>query len=237
MINTYSLYPLGDKGVTIIFGDNINVQIHRKVKTALQRFEKEKNETILDIVPTYNTITIYYDWLKTSYNELEIWVNECLSNDYPEEQVLDDTVIEIPICYGNGLGPDLSRVAEHNQISEEEVIRKHSSECYLIYMMGFLPGFPYLGSLPNDLATPRLESPRGMVEAGSVGIAGDQTGIYSIASPGGWNIIGQTPVGIYHPKKKQPFSLAVGNFIKFKPINKVEFDRIRESEMTVSNNR
>lgn len=234
MISKYSLYPLGDKGITIIFGDKINFEIHQKVKMAIHKLEQKKNDTILDIVPTYNTITIYYNWLKTSYNELERWVNECLSSDYHEEQEYDDIVIEIPICYGNGFGPDLSHVAEHNQISEEEVIRKHSSERFLIYMMGFLPGFPYLGGLPNDLATPRLQTPRGMVEAGSVGIAGDQTGIYSIASPGGWNIIGQTPVGIYHPENKQSFLLKVGNYIKFNPITKDEFDRIRELERIAS---
>lgn len=229
-MSKYALFPIGDKGIVINFGQTIDKKTHQKVKQAFYCLQKHKNNSILDIVPTYNTITIYFNWKTSSYKETKQWINACLAtNDRLNKVVNRKTFMEIPVYYGDKFGPDIERVAKHNQISVKEVIKKHSSCEYLIYMMGFLPGFPYLGGLPDDLATPRLHSPRAIVEAGSVGIAGNQTGIYSISSPGGWNIIGQTPIEIFQPKKKNSFLLEIGNFIKFKPITIEEFLEIKNS--------
>lgn len=229
MINQYKLYPLGDKGITIVLGDEINLKTHQKVKQIFQKLSKVSHEAIIELVPTYTNVTVYYNHKKASFTDMSILLESFLDDDDDDECVGDSKVIEIPVCYGGAYGPDLARVASHNQLSEEEVIQKHAAEKYLIYMMGFLPGFPYLGGLSTSLATPRLASPRQAVKAGSVGIAGNQTGIYPLESPGGWNIIGQTPVAIYRPKNQQPFLFEVGMYIQFKPITPDDFKRIQES--------
>lgn len=222
-MSEFSLYPKGDRAITISFGNLINKETHLRVKKAFHRLKQKNEDSILDIVPTYTAITIYYNWLDTSYYEMKEWIEDCLVNYDADEIVSEDVIVEIPVCYGNKFGPDLSRVAEQNHMTEEDVIDKHSSPLYLIYMMGFLPGFPYLGGLKEELATPRLKKPRINVEAGSVGIAGNQTGIYSITSPGGWNIIGKTPIQIFDQNKKKPFLLELGNYIKFVPITIDEY--------------
>lgn len=228
MQNIYKLYPLGDQGITLVFGDSINVKIHAQVNQAMQMLKKINHDAIIEAVPTYTTITLYYNPKQASFREMKNLIDDCLANAAQTEISTDTRVIEIPVCYGGSYGPDLSIVAHYNNLSEEEVIHKHSSKIYLIYMMGFLPGFPYLGGLPTELATPRLTSPRRSVQAGSVGIAGSQTGIYPLDSPGGWNIIGQTPVNIYQPENHAPFLLKAGHYIKFKPISSTDFTDMRK---------
>jgi inhibitor of KinA len=134
--------------------------------------------------------------------------------------------IEIPVCYGGDFGPDLEFVARHNKLTPQEVIKIHTAGTYLIYMIGFTPGFPFLGGLSERLFTPRRENPRQLVPAGSVGIANNQTGIYSIDSPGGWQLIGKTPIKIYNPKGTPPILLKAGNFLKFRGISREAFDEI-----------
>lgn len=214
----FDIYPLGDKGITIVLGTEITPHIHQKVKQVAERLTELNHPAIIEVVPTYTTVTLYYYRKKISYRDMTVLIEKCLSNLLDEKETDQIEVIEIPVYYGGTWGPDLKRVAQHTNLSEEEVVRKHSSETYLIYMLGFLPGFPYLGGLPLDLATPRLDSPRRSVDAGSVGIAGNQTGIYPLTSPGGWNIIGQTPTRIYQPGSDTPFLLSSGMYIKFKPI-------------------
>ena len=142
---------------------------------------------------------------------------------------MEKKVWEIPVLYGGELGPDFSYVAEHAGISGEELIRLHSEKDYLVYMLGFLPGFTYLGGLEEKLHTPRLENPRVKIPAGSVGIGGSQTGVYPVDSPGGWQLIGRTPVKMYDPEKQDPILVQAGEYIHFYPITDSEYARISEA--------
>ena len=145
-----------------------------------------------------------------------------------EIEIPPSPVLEIPVLYGGEMGPDLPFVAEHAGLSEEEVIRIHSSTEYLIYMLGFTPGFTYLGGMSEKIATPRLKQPRVKIPAGSVGIAGTQTGVYPIDSPGGWQLIGRTPVKMYDPDRETPILPEAGQYIKFYPVTQEEYDAIRK---------
>ncbi len=138
--------------------------------------------------------------------------------------------MEIPVCYGGSFGPDLSFVAEHGKITEEEVIRIHSSRDYRIYMLGFLPGFPYLGGMDERIFTPRLNSPRTRIPAGSVGIGGEQTGIYPMDSPGGWQLIGRTPYRLFKPEQVRKPLYEAGDSIRFVPINQEEYKEIKRKQ-------
>ena len=138
-------------------------------------------------------------------------------------------LFEIPVAYGGEKGPDLGFVAQHNGLTPEDVIEIHSAGTYLIYMLGFTPGFPFLGGLSERLFTPRLETPRAVVPAGSVGIANNQTGIYPIDSPGGWQLIGKTPIKLYDPKRENPILLKAGNYLKFKKISETEYQKILQN--------
>jgi len=135
-------------------------------------------------------------------------------------------IVEIPVCYGGEYGPDLGFVAEHNGLSQEEVIKIHSEGRYLTYMVGFAPGFPYLGGLSEKIAAPRKESPRLKIPEGTVGIAGNQTGVYPITTPGGWQLIGRTPFRLFHPGKNPPTLLKAGNIVVFKPISEQEYKQL-----------
>lgn len=136
--------------------------------------------------------------------------------------------VTIPVCYGGDYGPDLAFVAQYNNLSEREVIHLHSSGTYPVYMIGFAPGFPYLGGLPKQLNAPRRPSPRASIPAGSVGIAGSQTGVYPISTPGGWQLIGRTPIKLFQPERKEPSVLSAGDIVVFKPITDNEFDEYQE---------
>ena len=138
------------------------------------------------------------------------------------------TVIEIPVLYGGEMGPDIENVAEHNHKTVEEVIKIHTSEEYLIYMIGFIAGFPYLGGMSKEIATPRLKSPRVKIEGGSVGIAGEQTGIYPVASPGGWQLIGRSPLKLYDADREKPVPLEAGQYIKFAAVTEEEYKKIEK---------
>ena len=185
-----------------------------------------ENEFIREIVPTYRSIIVHFDSLKISYGDLKKKILELgdSRSDDGEEEV---NMVEIPVLYGGDSGPDIESVAEHNGISVEDVIKIHSSRDYLIYMLGFTPGFPYLGGMDERIATPRLEKPRLKIDAGSVGIAGSQTGIYPLESPGGWQLIGKTPLDIFNPENEDPFLLNAGDYIRFIPITIEEYDVIK----------
>ena len=145
-----------------------------------------------------------------------------------DTKVKTKKIYEIPVCYGGEYGPDLEFVAKNADISVEEVIKIHSSKDYLIYMLGFLPGFSYLGGLDEKIHTPRLANPRIKIPAGSVGIGGAQTGIYPLESPGGWQLIGKTPVKTYNPDRKVPILFEAGDYIRFVPISQEEFEKIEK---------
>lgn len=212
----------GDQGLLMEFGSCISPKVHEVVRSMAIALEQKTLVGVVEFVPTYRGIIVHYDALTTSFKELKTSLSEIFI-DLSSVKVPSPQILEIPVCYGGEFGPDLEFVASSHDMSIEEVIKIHSEQEYLIYMIGFTPGFPFLGGLPEILHTPRLESPRKKVVAGSVGIANDQTGVYPIDSPGGWQLIGRVPIKLFDPDAENPFLLSSGDILKFKPINKMEF--------------
>jgi inhibitor of KinA len=225
MENWPRLLPAGDLGILVEFGDKIDPEINQKVRKVFITLEKIAIDGITEAVPTYRSILIFYDPLKTSFERLQ---HEILNIEKRLGEVIipPPETIEIPVVYGGEYGLDIDFVAQHNHLTAEEVINIHTSGTYLIYMLGFTPGFPFLGGLSERLFTPRLKTPRAVVPAGSVGIANNQTGIYPIDSPGGWQIIGRTPIKLYNPDHENPILLKAGNYLKFKRITEAEYREI-----------
>lgn len=213
---------LGDSALSVEFGQEINLAINQQATALKKLLEENPLEGIVEMVPTYCTLMIVYDPLVLGYGELKAAVEKLLQQ-LSAVAAADKEVIEIPVVYGGEYGPDLAEVAAAHNLTEEEVIRRHAEPEYPIYMLGFVAGFPYLGGMDESLATPRKQSPRLKIPAGSVGIAGGQTGIYSVESPGGWQIIGRTPLKLYDPLQQEPVLLQAGQYIKFKPISEAEY--------------
>jgi len=216
-------FLMGDRGLLLQFGEKICPEVNEKVRRVALAIHEERIEGIVETVPSYRSLLILYNPLVVSIEDLKRRferIEEGLQHISIEEQKL----IRIPVAYGGVYGPDLDYVARYHQLSSEEVIHLHCSTLYLIYMIGFIPGFPYMGELPEVLVTPRLKTPRLSVPAGSVAIAQSQTGIYPIESPGGWQIIGRTPVKLFVPEKEPPALLRMGDLVQFYPIGEDEFE-------------
>lgn len=222
------ILTVGDCAVSVEFGQEISLEINHKVMALKMVLEREPIRGIVELIPTYCSLLIQYDPMDLRYGQLRDRL-EALVTQLDEVEMPPKQVVEIPVAYGGEYGPDLGEVARAHNISEEEVIKLHSEPEYPIYMLGFVAGFPYLGGMNKAIATPRKQSPRLKIEAGSVGIAGEQTGIYSVESPGGWQIIGRTPLKLYDVNRNEPVLLKAGQYIKFKPITKEEF-RAMENE-------
>jgi len=220
----------GDRGLLVEYGDRIDPDINNKVRSMAIVMEKESPKGALETIPTYRSLLIIYDPAITNPSKLGkdiLALEERLS----QIKIPPPDTVEIPVCYGGEFGPDIQFVAEHNSITADDIVRIHSGAEYQIYMIGFTPGFPFLGGLPKVLHTPRLETPRSFVPEGSVGIANNQTGIYPLASPGGWQVIGRTPIRLFAPKRSNPFIYKAGDRIRFKPISEEDYTRLaREVE-------
>lgn len=216
----------GDKSIVVEFGDLISEEINKKVVSLMEAIENSAiNDFIDEMIPTYRSLMINYNPLKIDFDSLLKEV-KLLEKNIKSSGAIKKNIIEIPVLYGGEYGPDIENVAKHNNLSIEEVIKIHIEKEYLIYMLGFTPGFPYLGGMDERIETPRLKIPRTKIPGGSVGIASKQTGVYPIDSPGGWQLIGRTPLKLYDPDKESPILLKAGNYIKFIPITKEEFDKL-----------
>ncbi|MBW1973910.1 MAG: 5-oxoprolinase subunit PxpB [Deltaproteobacteria bacterium] len=215
----------GDKGLLVEYGDKIDPEINAKVRAISLSIEKADIDGVEEVIPTYRSILITYNPTKISFKDLKENIKN-MEKNLSKIELPAPRTIEIPVVYGGEYGPDIEFVAKHNGLTVEEVIDIHSKGKYLIYMIGFTPGFPFLGGLSEKLFTPRLETPRVKVPAGSVGIANNQTGIYPIDSPGGWRIIGRTPIKLYDPSKDPPVILSPGDFIRFVPIDEEEYKKM-----------
>lgn len=216
----------GDSAVIIEFGNEISSEINNKIRVFNELIKESNIPGITETVPTFRSLLIYYDPLKIYFNELKEKLDK-ISVNVDLKQESKKKIIEIPVCYGGVFGQDLEFVAENSKMSVNEVIKIHTSKEYLIYMLGFLPGFAYLGGLDERLYTPRLKNPRTRIEQGSVGIGGEQTGIYPVASPGGWRLIGTTPVKTYDANRENPILYKAGDYIKFFEISPSDFYEIK----------
>lgn len=216
----------GDTSILIAFRQEISPEVNAKIASTVKLLHQQNTPGIVDIIPAFASLLINYNPQVISYRELRKRLEALLKMDMDTESSAK-RVYEIPVCYGGEFGPDLQNIADHAGISEEEVIRLHSAPDYLIYMLGFLPGFCYLGGLDERIHTPRLANPRKAIPAGSVGIGGSQTGIYPMESPGGWQLMGKTPVRTYDPEREVPILVNAGEYIHFYPIDRDEFDRIK----------
>ncbi|HEX4682345.1 MAG TPA: 5-oxoprolinase subunit PxpB [Gemmatimonadaceae bacterium] len=227
------LAPLGDQAILITLGNTIDEATHRLVRAAVARIDEARVDGVIDLVPAFASVAVHYDPARvtgdgaTPYARLAQRLEQTLSA-LTRAELPPPRTVEIPVCYGGDLGPDLDEVARAHDMSAEDVVRLHSQATYLVYMVGFMPGFAYLGGLPEQIATPRRSSPRAAVPAGTVGIGGNQTGVYPLVSPGGWNLIGRTPARIFDITRDEPTLLATGDRVRFRPIARDAFDEWRE---------
>ena len=220
-----SIKVLSERSILVYFGDSIQEETHQKIQLAVQLLQEQTIEGITEIICGYTNICIHYDPLRIKKsvqhfngNSISEKVITLLRHTLQGESSLysiESRVVEIPVLYGGKHGPDLQYVAEQNGLTPQEVIDIHTGGDYLVYMLGFAPGFPFLGGLDPRIATPRRQTPRLKIEAGSVGIAGEQTGVYPLATPGGWQIIGRTTAPLFLPNETPPSLLRAGDRVRF----------------------
>lgn len=231
---TPHIYPCGDNAITIALGDAIDSGINQKIISFFQYVKNNPPEGLRDIVPAYNTLTLVYDTVLLkkkdpsilAYDQMRSYLEALLQK--ANEQRTASRIMDIPVCYDLTLAPDLSSLAALHALSVEAVINIHTSTPYRVYMIGFLPGFVYMGSVDERIQTPRKAKPRTVVPAGSVGIAGAQTGIYPFDSPGGWQLIGQTPLRLFDAKKEAPCLFEPGDEVRFHAVSIDAFTKMKD---------
>ena len=229
MYETPLFLPAGDQALVVELGDAINPEVNRRVHNLMLAIERLDVPGVTDILPTYRSLLVQYDSMQVSYSAL-LEKLTTIESSLDEETSAASRTVHVPTLYVDEYAPDLEYVAEHAGLAPEEVISLHSGTDYLVYMMGFTPGFPYLGGLSEKLATPRLDTPRATIPSGSVGIAESQTGIYPVASPGGWRLIGRTPLRLFDSGREPPSLLEAGDYVRFVPLpDEREYLRIHES--------
>jgi inhibitor of KinA len=217
-----------DSSLLVELGNTISQELHRRVLALFHALLSEQDPRIRNLHPGYASLLIDFDPLQLSHDDLAAHVRQ-LMDSLSAEAPASPSAIEIPVCYDAEFGPDLADVAEHNKISVDEVIRLHSSATYLVYFLGFSPGFAYMGGLSEKLRTPRLATPRMRVPAGSVAIAGEQTGIYPLESAGGWRLIGRTPERMFDAAENPPTRLQPGDVVRFVAILRGSFGENRNA--------
>ena len=222
-MDNVSFTPLGDQAITVTFGSEIQAKTNQQVQAFRHLLKEERKDYIVDVVATFTNVTVFYDARQMDYAEIKKELSGLLTDleAYQDHRTIYN--IHLPVWYN---GMDLERVSEITGLTKEEIVERHSGKPYPIYMIGFLPGFPYIGGFPEEFAIPRLEKPRQQVPKGSVGIVNAQSGIYPVSSPGGWNIIGTTPVELIRIEKQYPFYYQAGDWITFVPIDEKEYETI-----------
>lgn len=248
-----SIEPLGDRALVIDWGGGIAVDTHQRIRAFCTWLNKRQRPEVIEIIPAYTTVTVIYDPMKiigmqgsyrlsyqldqdiaharlSPYQHMKKRMEELLIS-MEHMDVGESRVVDIPVCYGGEYGPDLELVAAHAGLSVEEVIDLHRNQDYLVHMVGFAPGFPYLGGLSERLEVPRRGTPRASIAPGSVGIGGKQTGVYPISTPGGWNLIGRTPRRLFRPESLTPSLLQMGDIVRFRPITAEQYAEWTEEEL------
>jgi inhibitor of KinA len=221
--------PASDSALLVRFGDSISFEAHLRVIALFQALEQLRDHRIRNLHPAYASLLIDFYPLSSTQDELKSLVLS-LSSKLEGLQGLTADLVEIPVCYEAEFAPDLANVAEHLRLSAEQVVTLHAAGEYRVYFLGFSPGFAYLGGVSQALQVPRLETPRTHVRAGSVGLAGEQTGIYPSDSPGGWQLIGRTPQRMFDPSKDPPSRLRPGDRVRFRRISRVEFEQLARDQ-------
>ena len=224
----YKISPISENALTIEFGHEISVELNEKVIQLADFIEKNKFAGLIELVPAYSSLTVFYDLIivrknyqdfPNAFSAVRVWAEKALKN-LPRVKKTKPRLIKIEVNYSEEMAPDLEFVATRAKLTKDEVIKIHTGQTYRVFMIGFLPAFAYLGEVDERIATPRHETPRTKVKKGSVGIAGKQTGIYPLESPGGWQIIGHTQVEMFQPEGGEISLLKTGDLVEFYDLNK-----------------
>lgn len=224
----FNIYAVGESMLTISMGNVVDLEVNSMIFQAYRQLIKSRHSSWLDIIPAYSTISIVYDVPEirkhhaSAFQWMKSEVEKIVSGSSEHEKV-NPRMLRIPVCYDQEFAWDADRIRKEKSVSLDDLILIHASKMYHVFMVGFLPGFAYMGSVDSRIVMPRLDSPRTHVPAGSVGIAGEQTGIYPLDSPGGWNIIGKTPVKLFDATKREPVLLRPGDQVTFFPVTKAQF--------------
>jgi inhibitor of KinA len=221
----FRIVPAGDSVLVVEFEERIDLAVNARAIACAEAIQAAAIAGVRDVVPTYRSVAVYFDPLRTDGDALVQRMSHDAEHAAAPEASIEPAV-RIPVCYGGDLGPDLPAVAAFAGITEDDVVSVHSGAMYRVFMLGFVPGFAYLGLVDARIAMPRHATPRVRVPAGSVGIAGVQTGIYPTETPGGWQLIGRTPARPFDPARAEPFLMKAGDAVRFDPIGRSEFDRL-----------
>ena len=219
---SFTFTPLGDQAIMIEAGNEITEEVQQQIRKAAALLEGRSPVWMVESIPAFTTIAVFYNPLAVLYDEAKSALEELLQHA-SEVPVPEPRIVEIPVCYGDEFGPDLEFVAQHNGLTAEEVVAIHSAGDYAVSMIGFAPGFPFISGMSEKIAAPRRESPRLRIPERTVGIAGIQTGVYPIETPGGWQLIGRTPLRLFRPEQEMPSLLKAGDTIKFRQISEQEY--------------
>lgn len=217
--------PASDQALLVLFGESIDARTSRRVETLLRLLQSQPLASVRNLHPGYSSILVRFDAIRTTHAELESQLREYIEQ-LDDMQLPEPRVVEIPVCYGGEFGPDLDDVAAFHKITSEELINNHAAPTYRVCFLGFVPGFPYLSGLTPALATPRLSTPRRAIPAGSVGIAGNQTGVYPFSTPAGWRLIGRTPLALFRADRAEMSLLSIGDSVRFSAISRARFDEL-----------
>ena len=220
--------PASDQSLLIYFGERITLEAHQHVMRLLRLLEAEPVEGIRNLHPAYCSLLIKFDALKLGHGDVEAILRPHLDR-LEDVRLPESRQVEIPVCYGGEYGTDLNQVAAMCRLTPSQVIELHTSATYEVYFLGFAPGFAYLGELPEALLTPRLATPRRRVPAGSVGIAGSQTGVYPVATPGGWRLLGRTPLKMFRADRRAMSLLSIGDRVRFTPVTREQFAALEKA--------
>jgi inhibitor of KinA len=223
-VSAFRIVPAGESALIVEFEERIDPAVNARAIACAGAIQAAGLAGVRDVVPTYRSVAVYFDPLRTDGDALIARLERVAEQPPPSSAMRRDPV-RIPVCYGGELGPDLAGVAGFAGLSEAEVTRIHADRPYRVFMLGFVPGFAYLGIVDQRIAMPRRASPRVRVPVGSVGIAGVQTGVYSAQTPGGWQLIGRTPLMPFDPSRADPFLMQAGDAVQFYPIDRAEYDR------------
>ena len=237
--NDIQFFQISENAISLEFGDDIHEETLVRISRINDCIKQNPFAGLLSTIPAYTTLTVYFNPVglmndvslkgSTTLDKISGYITSLHVESKSAEQT-HNVIIQIPVCYDSILGFDLQELSSFYQLTKKEIIEIHSSAVYTVYMIGFVPGFPYLGGLSEKLTAPRKQNPRPAIPAGSVGIAGQQTGIYPLETPGGWQIIGRTPLKLFNVNRQQPSLLKAGDKLKFEPISLREFEQIEREQ-------